>query len=825
MASVLWITADIPYFPGKNGHDFFNLRQLVKTHKVSVVGPNYPQLPAEGVANLRATAHACYFWPEPVGPCVIASEVPPRGELRSWFRFVPKALLTLAWTKLSGNWRKPPDALYQLTLLANLAPYILQAVRAERPTGVILVQSSTEPWLGYLPRFLAKVLYFHDVRTDFYRKQRDILPEKQARHRLRAYVRQEQRILDQVELAAFVSERDRDIINRDFECRKAALAVAPIPVDLEYYSVPKRRIQRPPIVLFTGHLRHPPNVDAVLYFAETIWPQVLKRCPDAVFKFAGCFPDPSLRDLGRSGRRVECHPDVPDIRPFFAEASVYVVPMRFGGGVRQKIFEAWSMRVPVVVSSMGAEGSGALPGENCLVADEPEEFAERIVELISDPELAGRLTATGSRFVREHHAVEVAAQAFTSTVSRALAIKRAQPFRMLYDVRWMHPGSAGGIEQLVYELVAHLSKLDSQNFYRFFGPRSALLDWKFPAFFKRRLFFSDLASLQARQFVDGVIDEFAFRTTGTRFLNREMRLLRFVKKMDFDLVHSFQGFTYPEFEGFPSIVSVPDLQHLAHPEFFSKEDWHVRDRLLRPSLMRASHIICISQFTLESVHRHYQIPRDKMTVIWIAPSRAASLPLSDAERVRLLKSLGIQLPFVLFPAHNWPHKNHNRLLEAFALARAQLPKGLKLILTGGTAHPAVNLKDLIAEHGLNESVRHLGYVTPLELRALYGSAVALIFPSLFEGFGMPIAEAIVSGCPVACADSASLPEIAGDAALTFDPYSVSDIAEALIRITTEKDLREQLLARGRKRKALFSPWIPAIKTLQVYRQTFDELYA
>ena len=102
--------------------------------------------------------------------------------------------------------------------------------------------------------------------------------------------------------------------------------------------------------------------------------------------------------------------------------------------------------------------------------------------------------------------------------------------------------------------------------------------------------------------------------------------------------------------------------------------------------------------------------------------------------------------------------------------------------------------------------------------------LVLVFPSLFEGFGMPVAEAIIAGCPVACSNTTSLPEIAGDAAITFDPLAKPDIARALFQIATDASLRAELIAAGERRRPLFSSRLPAIKTLAIYRRVFEEFF-
>ncbi|MDE0770507.1 MAG: glycosyltransferase, partial [Opitutaceae bacterium] len=143
---------------------------------------------------------------------------------------------------------------------------------------------------------------------------------------------------------------------------------------------------------------------------------------------------------------------------------------------------------------------------------------------------------------------------------------------------------------------------------------------------------------------------------------------------------------------------------------------------------------------------------------------------------------------------------------------------LRLVLTGGELgadHPALSL---IREFGLESSVKHLGFRTPLEVRCLYRGAGVLVYPSLFEGFGMPVAEAILAGTPVACSDIAPLREIGGDAIVTFDPRSSESIAEALLKLLADSELRATLLEKGAERRRAFSPERIARDTCDLYRR-------
>jgi glycosyltransferase involved in cell wall biosynthesis len=825
-ASTLFLGADLPYFPGKMGVDFFNLRYLAELHRVSVIGQKHEILPKEGIANLKRTAFACYLWPEKIAGPPVTAEPAAQRAIGFPLRFLSRRLLQKIWATTISIDDRPYEAFRHLLVLSCLAPYLIAALREQRPSTVILLQSGTEPWIQFLPAFLAKFVYFHDVRAELEEKRQKVqnaVPDGRLIENLK---REEKSLLGSVEGAAFVSERDLEIAKRLYS-PLTSLSVAPIPIDTRYYS---SRASPPgkeslPVILFTGHLAHPPNVDALFYFLKEIWPRIRERVPAVRFVVAGCFPQAQLVEALEKAPQVSLHRDVPDIRPYFEQATLYVVPMRFGGGVRQKILEAWSMKRPVVATSMAAEGIDARHGEQLWFEDTPEGFAARVTEILEGRLETGAIVERNRALVEERYSIEVSSKRFAEAVNSARRTAGKRPFKILFDLRWMQIGHAGGIEQLVYELVSSISKLDSRNEYRFYGPRSTLLDWQFPATFKHKFFFNDAIAQRIRDFRYELTDALTDATSNPRFMNREMRFLKFVNELDFDIVHSFQGFAYPELNGFPSVVTFPDLQHLSYPEFFSREAFEIREGLFRDSVEKADHLICISRFTLEDLHKHYGVPRDKMSVVWVAPSRSCRMSLRQDERRRALRELRIDFPFLFYPAHNWPHKNHVRLLEAFSRAQPNLPSDLRLVLTGGTVRQGVNLQKVAAKMGLDAKIQHLGYVTSFQLAALYRGARALIFPSLFEGFGMPVAEAILSECPVACSNSTSLPEVAGDAALLFDPSSVESIAAAISEISINEELREDLRQKAIRRQPVFSAWTPAIKTMEIYQRTFRERFS
>ncbi len=832
-ASTLVLTTDLPFFPGKMGCDFFNLRHLAESHAVGVVGPLHDFFSPEGVRNLEAFLAGSYFWPRPVPEAALPALRPvPEGRLRPWVRNRSAARRRHWLLRLLGLHRQPTDAYVQVATLTNCAPQLLAALAARPWQTLVLIQTSTAPWLDYLPAHLAKFVYFHDVRSDSLRRGAEHEPDRAAAERQRrlipAVAGQEARVCREADIVGFVSGLDERRAQAAY-APAAETGVAPLPVDTDYFhpADPGWRRDGRAIVLFTGHLGHPPNVDAVTFFLETIWPRVRQRMPGAVFQAVGCLPAERLLQAAEkaAGEGFELHADVPDIRPYFWNASVYVVPMRFGGGVRQKIFETWSMRVPLVCTTMATEGTHAAHGVNCWQEDEPDAFAARVAGLLGGTEAArAGVVETARETALAYNSIPAAAGQFERLVERAPHIRRERPYRLLLDLRWMEIGKAGGVEQMTYELVSAMSRLDSRNAYRILCPRSTYHEWDFPRGFQVRGFFTDRNEARAEALHAGTANALSNELRMQPILTPPMRALRAYRKMDFDLVHSVCSYTFPDLTSFPNVLTVHDLQHVHYPEFFTPERQAERDGLYRASCVAARHIICISEFTRQDLHRCYGVPLERMTTIWNIPSRAAWIATDAAQARSLLEGMGITGRYFFFPAHGWPHKNHARLVEAFGQIVKDLPADVRLVFTGRpfpADHPA---RAAIAEHHLEKRVVHLGYRSPLEMRALYRNALALVFPSLFEGFGMPVAEAMIAGCPVACANTTSLPEITGDAAITFDPLNTAEMAAAMLRLAHDDTLRADLAAAGARRSTLFSARHSAIRTLSIYRQVFEGFY-
>jgi len=242
----------------------------------------------------------------------------------------------------------------------------------------------------------------------------------------------------------------------------------------------------------------------------------------------------------------------------------------------------------------------------------------------------------------------------------------------------------------------------------------------------------------------------------------------------------------------PAAVTVHDLQHELYPQFFSRGELAYRRVLYKQAVTSSRLVITISEHARETLLATYGID----------PSRVVAIPLG-IDHQRLTPGEEAREPFLLYPANPWRHKNHARLYEALALVRRTRPE-LRLVLTG-TGHAAE----------LPDGVESRGRVRYDELGRLYRTASALVFPSLYEGFGLPPLEAMACGCPVATSRATSLPEVCGDAAEYFDPLSPEDMARAIAAVLDDPT---RYAERGIARARMFTWEATARAHEDVYRQ-------
>ncbi len=377
--------------------------------------------------------------------------------------------------------------------------------------------------------------------------------------------------------------------------------------------------------------------------------------------------------------------------------------------------------------------------------------------------------------------------------------------RVVIDLRWMRPGLAGGIENLSRSFLDDLIRLDRVNHYRVLVPAEVRFDF----------------DLRHRDnFLFEAVDGPGRVQAGLARALRRLAGRPTPRDGTADVVLSLSGYIVPDQFARRNVLVFADLQHEYHPEFFAPDVLLERRRVFGASLERAERVIAISEFTRRSVIERHGVPAGIISTAHLAADprfHPESFKAQDLPRVMAKYGLGAG-GYLFFPAHTWPHKNHVGALEALALLRDA--HGLRPLLatTGEAREGQAALDETLARLGLGAQVRQLGYCPPDDLPALYRGATALFYPSFFEGFGIPLVEAMWCGCPIVCSRATSLPEIAADAALLVDPRSPSDMAEALRRVLREAGLRERLAAAGRRRARDFS-WRSF--TLEVLRAVYE----
>jgi glycosyltransferase involved in cell wall biosynthesis len=257
----------------------------------------------------------------------------------------------------------------------------------------------------------------------------------------------------------------------------------------------------------------------------------------------------------------------------------------------------------------------------------------------------------------------------------------------------------------------------------------------------------------------------------------------------------------------PEVVTLHDVQHHDLPGFFSRSERGLRRLTYDAAAARAVMVITPSEYSAGRIVEVLGIPAERVAVVHNGIDHRRFTPAPLAGDAQLRVDFCLERPFVVYPANLWPHKNHERLVRA--LAQVGDPD-LDLLLTGQTYGRLERLMEVARRLGVASRVRHLGYVDQAVMPALYRSARALVFPSLYEGFGGPPLEAMACECPVASSMRASLAEVCADSCLALEPESIESIAAAIERVVHDEQLRSHLKAAGLARAERFS-WAEAAR--------------
>jgi glycosyltransferase involved in cell wall biosynthesis len=297
---------------------------------------------------------------------------------------------------------------------------------------------------------------------------------------------------------------------------------------------------------------------------------------------------------------------------------------------------------------------------------------------------------------------------------------------------------------------------------------------------------------------------------GNYSLSEQLRIPMALRREKVSLFHA-PHYVLPPLTGCRSVVTIHDCIHLMFPQYLPNR---LALRYAKASIAlaarRADRIMTVSESSKRDIMRFFGTPSDKIEVIYNSYDERFGIEpkAEDIERVR--ERYQLHDPFVLYAGNVKPHKNLERLIDAFHLVRNRGLSDLKLVLIGDDISKYAALRRAVHRHQLHKYVRFLGYMPEDTLTAMYRLASVFVFPSLYEGFGLPPLEAMASGTPVVTSNLSSLPEVAGDAAILVDPYEPESIADGVYQVLTDRDLSASLRERGLARAHQFS-WETSVR--------------
>jgi glycosyltransferase involved in cell wall biosynthesis len=371
--------------------------------------------------------------------------------------------------------------------------------------------------------------------------------------------------------------------------------------------------------------------------------------------------------------------------------------------------------------------------------------------------------------------------------------------RIAIDIRRINEFGVGTYSR---NIIRALAQLDHSNEYFLLGPSEKVTEMgKLPANFK---------AVQVAA-GDGMWAELQCRTV--------------IKRLRCDVAHIPHLFWFPRALPCPYVVTAHDLlDHMYRARSGSGLKRSLHFHFTRRVLKKAARIFAVSRFTKSEIEKLFGIKSGKIEVVYNAiDHRFLTGHATDADRQLLAERYQVNYPFVLYAGRISPHKNLVRIIEAFSAMKADLVKrdlvpDLKLIIIGDELSKHPDLRRTVIRGGVQNDVRFMGFVPIEVLRIFYDLAKVFIFPSLYEGFGLPPLEAMAHGTPVLTSNTSSIPEVVGNAAVMVNPDNVFEIMRAMERVLLDHALREKLRLRGYEQVKKFSWSDAAASVLACYRQ-------
>lgn len=382
--------------------------------------------------------------------------------------------------------------------------------------------------------------------------------------------------------------------------------------------------------------------------------------------------------------------------------------------------------------------------------------------------------------------------------------------RIGLNTLFLIPNKMGGTEIYARSLISGFAQVDNKNEYFILSNKENYKTWsKLPPNFK-----PIYCNVKGSNKI--------FRT-----LYEQILLNKVIKENKLDIVHSL-GYTIPlTHKGYISVVTIGDLIFEIFPKEFSFIQKLAAKKLIFSAAKKSDYIVTFSEYAKQDIVKFCSVPQDKISAILLAPNKFLAFESDPVKKARIIKNIKekyhIKSNYVLSVVSTYYHKNLHRLLDAFKILRGKYKIAHQLVLTGLSMRANKEVINYVEQLGLKDAVIFTGWVEEEEIAHLYQAAALFVFPSLYEGFGLPVLEAMAAGVPVVSSNATSLPEVLGNAAITFVPYNVEEMVKKIVEVLVSENLQKELIEKGKKQVMKFSWEKCAHETLDVYEKLlFDK---
>jgi len=400
------------------------------------------------------------------------------------------------------------------------------------------------------------------------------------------------------------------------------------------------------------------------------------------------------------------------------------------------------------------------------------------------------------------------------------------PLRICLDARFID-GLSGGVQQVVIGLASGLSQLTDGNEQYFFLVYRNHHEWlqsylQGPCQLLLGPTYQELKQSKQQQFLAAVSPKLQELWYRLKYF-REAKALPIphsdgtIEKAEIEVMHFTRQSAF--LTNIPNIYEPYDLQHLHFPQFFTPLQSLDREVQYRSFCQQARLVSAMTHWVKQDLIKQYTLPPERIIVVPRAPVLTAYPTPTPDDMLKTRQKFSLPDNFIFYPAQTWPHKNHLALLKALAILRDQFGLIVPLVSSGKQNEFFPQIEKSIHQLQLTQQVQFLNFVSPLELQCLYRLSRAMVFPSKFEGWGLPLVEAFLAETAVTCSNVTSLPQLAGDAALLFNPDQPLEIAATIHRLWIDANLRQQLIKQGKKVVAQFS----LEKTARIFRAYYRQI--